>query len=89
VAYPRQIAFYLSTKLTTQSLPGIARLFGGFDHTTVLHARKKIVHLLALHDAALRGEIQASDAKTRRALAQAEQAKADVEAILRALRTPV
>jgi hypothetical protein len=54
-----------------------------------LHARKKIVHLLALHDAALRGEIQASDAKTRRALAQAEQAKADVEAILRALRTPV
>ncbi len=38
VARPRQVAMYLSRKLTTRSLPEIGRRFGGRDHTTVLHA---------------------------------------------------
>jgi len=42
VVLPRQIAMYLSRKLTTHSLPEIGAAFGGKDHTTVLHAYKKI-----------------------------------------------
>ncbi|OGW74816.1 MAG: chromosomal replication initiation protein DnaA [Omnitrophica bacterium RBG_13_46_9] len=42
VAYPRQIAMYLSRDLTDLSLPEIGRFFGGRDHTTVLHACEKI-----------------------------------------------
>jgi chromosomal replication initiator protein len=42
VARPRQIAMYLSKVLTTSSLPEIGRKFGGKDHTTVMHAVKKI-----------------------------------------------
>jgi chromosomal replication initiator protein len=42
VAYPRQIAMYLSRELTSHSLPEIGEQFGGRDHTTVLHAYEKI-----------------------------------------------
>ena len=42
VLYPRQIAMYLCRKLTDSSLPEIGQLFGGRNHTTVLHAVKKI-----------------------------------------------
>jgi chromosomal replication initiator protein len=42
VAYPRQIAMYLSKQLTTASLPQIGREFGGKHHTTVLHSIGKI-----------------------------------------------
>jgi chromosomal replication initiator protein len=42
VARPRQVAMYLSRKLTTRSLPEIGRRFGGRDHTTVLHACRRI-----------------------------------------------
>jgi chromosomal replication initiator protein len=42
IARPRQIAMYLSKELTQKSLPEIGELFGGRDHTTVLHAVKKI-----------------------------------------------
>jgi|SRR5579871_1731459 len=42
VARPRQVAMYLARKLTTRSLPEIGRRFGGRDHTTVLHACKRI-----------------------------------------------
>lgn len=42
VAYPRQIAMYLSRKLTDISLPKIGEEFGGRDHTTVIHAYEKI-----------------------------------------------
>ncbi|QAA30403.1 chromosomal replication initiator protein DnaA [Clostridium manihotivorum] len=42
VAYPRQIAMYLSRKLTDMSLPKIGEEFGGRDHTTVIHAYEKI-----------------------------------------------
>lgn len=42
VALPRQVAMYLSKKFTTLSLPEIGKNFGGRDHTTVIHAIKKI-----------------------------------------------
>ncbi len=42
IALPRQIAMYLSKELTQKSLPEIGELFGGRDHTTVLHAVRKI-----------------------------------------------
>ena len=45
VARPRQIAMFLSKSLTSKSLPEIGRKFGGRDHTTVIHAVKKIEEL--------------------------------------------
>jgi chromosomal replication initiator protein len=48
VARPRQVAMYLSKKLTTKSLPEIGRKFGGKDHTTVMHAVKKVDELSAI-----------------------------------------
>ncbi|WP_374945136.1 chromosomal replication initiator protein DnaA [Sphingomonas sp.] len=42
VARPRQIAMYLAKRLTTRSLPEIGRKFGGRDHSTVIHAVKRI-----------------------------------------------
>jgi chromosomal replication initiator protein len=45
VARPRQVAMYLSKQLTTRSLPEIGRKFGGRDHTTVMHAVKKVEEL--------------------------------------------
>jgi chromosomal replication initiator protein len=47
VARPRQVAMYLSRELTMRSLPEIGRRFGGRDHTTVLHACRRIVELCA------------------------------------------
>lgn len=46
VAFPRQIAMYLSRELTEFSLPKIGSEFGGRDHTTVIHAHEKISKLL-------------------------------------------
>jgi chromosomal replication initiator protein len=45
VARPRQVAMYLAKKLTPRSLPEIGRRFGGRDHTTVMHAVKRIEEL--------------------------------------------
>ncbi len=45
IARPRQIAMFLAKQLTQHSLPDIGRRFGGRDHTTVLHAVKKIDEL--------------------------------------------
>ena len=42
LAFPRQIAMYLCRELTDTSLPQIGELFGGRDHTTVIHAYEKI-----------------------------------------------
>jgi chromosomal replication initiator protein len=47
VARPRQIAMYLAKQLTQRSLPEIGRRFGGRDHTTVIHAVRKIEELRA------------------------------------------
>ena len=47
VARPRQVAMYLAKQLTQRSLPEIGRKFGGRDHTTVMHAVRKIEELMA------------------------------------------
>lgn len=57
VVRPRQIAMYLSKILTPRSLPEIGRRFGGRDHTTVLHAVRKIEALTA-KDRTLSDEIE-------------------------------
>ncbi len=46
VAYPRQVAMYLSRELTDASLPKIGTEFGGRDHTTVMHANAKITRMI-------------------------------------------
>ncbi|MDB5365905.1 MAG: chromosomal replication initiator protein DnaA [Rhodospirillales bacterium] len=47
VARPRQVAMFLAKQLTQRSLPEIGRKFGGRDHTTVMHACKKVEELMA------------------------------------------
>ena len=48
VARPRQVAMYLAKQLTARSFPEIGRDFGGRDHTTVIHAIRKVEELSAL-----------------------------------------
>jgi chromosomal replication initiator protein len=57
VVRPRQVAMYLAKTLTLRSLPEIGRRFGGRDHTTVLHAVRKIENLVNT-DTALAEEIE-------------------------------
>ena len=57
VVRPRQIAMFLAKTLTLRSLPEIGRRFGGRDHTTVLHAVRKIEGLVGA-DMALAEEIE-------------------------------
>jgi chromosomal replication initiator protein len=56
VARPRQVAMYLAKQLTSRSLPEIGRKFGGRDHTTVMHAVRKIEELREI-DAAFAEDI--------------------------------
>jgi chromosomal replication initiator protein len=57
VVRPRQVAMYLAKTLTLRSLPEIGRRFGGRDHTTVLHAVRKI-EALVTRDTALSEEVE-------------------------------
>jgi chromosomal replication initiator protein len=57
VARPRQVAMYLAKDLTSRSLPEIGRKFGGRDHTTVMHAVRKIGELIA-SDRALAEDVE-------------------------------
>ncbi|HWA90707.1 MAG TPA: chromosomal replication initiator protein DnaA [Rhizomicrobium sp.] len=57
VARPRQVAMYLSRQLTTRSLPEIGRRFGGRDHTTVLHACRR-VEALCLEDKQFKQQVE-------------------------------
>jgi chromosomal replication initiator protein len=57
VAFPRQIAMYLSRELTDHSLPKIGEEFGGRDHTTVIHAHEKISKLVET-DSQLQSQIK-------------------------------
>jgi chromosomal replication initiator protein len=57
VVRPRQVAMYLAKLLTLRSLPEIGRRFGGRDHTTVLHAVRKIENLVNT-DTSLAEEIE-------------------------------
>jgi len=56
IARPRQIAMFMAKELTQKSLPEIGELFGGRDHTTVLHAVRKITEERS-HDGQLNHEI--------------------------------
>jgi chromosomal replication initiator protein len=57
IVRPRQIAMYLAKMLTPRSLPEIGRRFGGRDHTTVLHAVRKVEELMS-GDKALAEEVE-------------------------------
>jgi chromosomal replication initiator protein len=57
VARPRQVAMYLAKQLTPRSLPEIGRKFGGRDHTTVIHAVRKIEELSA-YDPSFREDVE-------------------------------
>jgi chromosomal replication initiator protein len=57
VARPRQVAMWLAKQITTRSLPDIGRRFGGRDHTTVLHAVRRIESLKA-DDATLARDVE-------------------------------
>ena len=57
VVRPRQVAMYLAKQLTTRSLPEIGRKFGGRDHTTVMHAVRKIEEL-SIGDRALAEDVE-------------------------------
>ena len=57
VARPRQVAMYLAKQLTSRSLPEIGRKFGGRDHTTVMHAVRKVEELRA-PDAAFAEDVE-------------------------------
>ena len=57
VVRPRQIGMYLAKKLTSRSLPEIGRRFGNRDHTTVLHAIRKVEQLMA-DDSGLKEEVE-------------------------------
>lgn len=61
IARPRQVAMYLCKKQTKRSLPDIGRRFGGRDHTTVMHAVKRIDELRA-NDATFNAQIEAVEA---------------------------
>jgi len=56
IAKPRQIAMYIAKELTQKSLPEIGELFGGRDHTTVLHAVRRITES-RIHDSQLNHEL--------------------------------
>jgi chromosomal replication initiator protein len=64
IARPRQAAMWLAKQLTTRSLPDIGRRFGGRDHTTVLHAVRRIEELRA-SDAQLSRDLDALTRKLR------------------------
>ncbi len=57
VVRPRQVAMYLAKTMTDRSLPDIGRRFGGRDHTTVLHAVRKIAGLINI-DTALAANVE-------------------------------
>lgn len=64
LARPRHVAMYLAKQLTTRSYPDIGRRFGGRDHTTVLHAVKRIEELKA-GDSALEADLEAITRRLR------------------------
>ncbi len=57
VARPRQVAMYLAKQLTSRSLPEIGRKFGNRDHTTVMHAVKKVEELRE-HDSSFNEDVE-------------------------------
>ncbi len=66
IALPRQVAMYLARRLTNRSLEEIGAFFGGRDHTTVLHAERKIDRLVT-KDVSFRGLVDAIERDVLRA----------------------
>jgi chromosomal replication initiation ATPase DnaA len=76
IVWRRHVAMYLAYKLTTRSLPSIGRRFGGFDHTTVIHAIRRIEPMKDHPDVmAIKGRIRADTAEA--AAIRAATAEAD------------
>lgn len=72
IVRPRQVAMYLSKILTLRSLPDVGRRFGNRDHTTVLHAVRKIAHLASTDqsiDATIKAICELLDVPDPRAIA--------------------
>jgi len=65
VAMPRQVSMYLARRLTNHSLEEIGAFFGGRDHTTVLHAERKIKRAIE-KDAAFRGVVETIERQIRK-----------------------
>jgi len=65
VALPRQICMYLARQMTNRSLEEIGAFFGGRDHTTVLHAERKIRQMVG-HDPVFRGIVEAIERDAQR-----------------------
>lgn len=57
IVLPRQVAVYICTRLTIRSLPEIGRRFGGRDHTTQIHSKRKIAAMMAA-DVAFAAEVE-------------------------------
>lgn len=74
IVRPRQVAMYLSKILTTRSLPEIGRRIGGKDHTTVLHAVRKIEGLIEA-DAELAARVAHIAEEVRGSLARSHGAE--------------
>ena len=68
IARPRQIAMYLAKHLTNRSMPEIGRKFGGRDHTTVMHAIKRVQSLQQEND-----EVVVHDVRSLRASLENQQ----------------
>ena len=66
ISLPRQVSMYLARRMTNLSLEEIGGYFGGRDHTTVLHAERKIEEMLRT-DASLQGALQALEQEVRTA----------------------
>src|SRR5690625_3481105 len=62
IAFPRHVAMYLSRELTDNSLPKIGEVFGGRDHTTVIHAHEKISRLVS-EDSLFKDELEEIEKK--------------------------
>ena len=67
VARPRQVAMYLAREMTPRSLPEIGRAFGGRDHTTVMHAVRRVEALMAC-DPKLKATVERLRQETPRVL---------------------
>jgi len=65
IARPRQVAMYLTRELTPKSYPDIGRNFGGRDHTTVIHACKRIEKLMR-DDVEIREDVHALHSRLTR-----------------------
>lgn len=75
--WPRQVAMYLTRKLTNRSLPAIGAAFGGRDHTTVIHAIRQVEKRMK-SSRLLRADVKALRKVLERGAGDAEKLKGKV-----------